>query len=128
VKATHYFEISGRNYLISRRNHPEDQVYNCHSVVTSGHCIHVLKNLLISITSRSCLNFTQEKIKSIFKSGNACYQSVQYFLSSSLLSINKKSKIYRTIILSIVFYGCENLWLTLREERRLRVFENRVLR
>jgi len=37
-------------------------------------------------------------------------------------------KIYRTIILSVVLYGCETWSLTLREERRLRVFENRVLR
>jgi hypothetical protein len=35
---------------------------------------------------------------------------------------------YRTIILPVVFYGCETLSLTLREERRLRVFENRMLR
>ena len=39
-----------------------------------------------------------------------------------------KIKIYRTIILSVVLYGCETWSLTLREERRLRVFENRVLR
>ena len=37
-------------------------------------------------------------------------------------------KIYRTIILPVVLYGCETWLLTLREERRLRVFENRVLR
>ena len=37
-------------------------------------------------------------------------------------------KIYRTVILSVVLYGCEIRSLTLREERRLRVFENRVLR
>jgi len=35
---------------------------------------------------------------------------------------------YRNIILPVVLYGCETLSLTLREERRLRVFENRVLR
>ena len=40
----------------------------------------------------------------------------------------QKIKIYRTIILPVVLYGCETLSLTLREERRLRVFENRVLR
>ena len=39
-----------------------------------------------------------------------------------------KIKIYRTIILPVVLYGCETWSLTLREERRLRVFENRVLR
>jgi hypothetical protein len=39
-----------------------------------------------------------------------------------------KIKIYKTIILPVVLYGCETLSLTLREEHRLRVFENRVLR
>jgi len=62
------------------------------------------------------------------KLGSACYYSVHYLLSSSLLSKNLKIKIYRNIILPIVLYGCEILSLTLREERRLRVFENRVLR
>ena len=47
--------------------------------------------------------------------------------SSSLLSENLKIKIYKTIILSIVLYGCEAWSLTLREECRLRVFENRIL-
>jgi len=41
---------------------------------------------------------------------------------------NLKIKIYRTIILPLVLYGCETWSLTLREERRLRVSENRVLR
>ena len=49
-------------------------------------------------------------------------------LSSSLLSKNLKIKIYRTIILPVVFYACETWSLTLREVRRLRVLENRVLR
>ena len=49
-------------------------------------------------------------------------------MSSSLLSKNLKIKIYRTIILPAVLYGCETWSLTLREEHRLRVFENRVLR
>ena len=53
---------------------------------------------------------------------------MQNLLSSSLLSKNLKIKIYRTIILPVVLYGCETCSLTLREERRLRVFENRVLR
>jgi hypothetical protein len=39
-----------------------------------------------------------------------------------------KIKIYKTIILPVVLYGCETLYLTLREEHRLRVSENRVLR
>ena len=47
---------------------------------------------------------------------------------SSLLSKNIRIKIYRIIILPVVLYGCEIWSLTLREERRLRVFDNRVLR
>ena len=73
-------------------------------------------------------NSIQEEIKSRLNSGNACYYSVQNLLSSRLLSKNVKIKIYRTIILPVVLYGCETWSLTLRKERRLRVFENRVLR
>ena len=73
-------------------------------------------------------NSIQEEIKSRLKSGNACYYSVQNLLSSSLLSKNVKIKIYRTIILPVVLCGCETWSLTLREERRLGMFENRVLR
>ena len=53
---------------------------------------------------------------------------MQNVVSSSFLSKNLKIKIYRTIILPVVLYGCETWSLTLREECRLRVFENRVLR
>jgi hypothetical protein len=53
---------------------------------------------------------------------------VQNLLSSSLLSKNVKINIYRTIIKPVVLYGCETWLLTLTEEHRLRVFENRVLR
>jgi len=49
-------------------------------------------------------------------------------LSFGLLSKNLKIKIYRIIILPIVLYGCETWLLILREERKLRVFENMVLR
>ena len=73
-------------------------------------------------------NCVQEEIKSILKSGYACHHSVQNLSSSRLISENTKIKIYQTIILPVVVYGCETWSLTLREERRLRVFENRVLR
>jgi hypothetical protein len=53
---------------------------------------------------------------------------VQNLLSSRLLFKNVIIKIYKTIILPVVLYGCETWSLTLREEHRLRVFENRVLR
>jgi len=52
---------------------------------------------------------------------------VQNLLSSNLLSKNIKAKIYRSIILPVFVYGCEIWSLTLREERRLRVFENRAV-
>jgi hypothetical protein len=61
-------------------------------------------------------------------SGNACYNSVQNLVSSQLLSKNVEIRIYKTIILPVVLYGCEAQSLTLREEHRLRVFDNRVLR
>jgi len=73
-------------------------------------------------------NSIHVELKSRVKSGNACYRSVQNLLSSSLLSKNLKTNIYRTIIFPVVLYGCEPWSLTLRDERRLRVFENRVLR
>jgi len=69
-----------------------------------------------------------EEIKSRLRSRNACYHSVQNLLSSRLLSKNLKIKIYKTIILPVVLYGCETWSLTLWEERKPRVFENKVLR
>ena len=49
-------------------------------------------------------------------------------MSSRLLFKNLKIKIYRSIILPVVLYGCETWSLSLREERKLRVFEKMVLR
>ena len=59
------------------------------------------------------------------ESGSACYQYVQNLLSFSLLSKNVKIKIYRTIILPVVLYGCETWSLALRNENRVlrRIFE-----
>jgi hypothetical protein len=73
-------------------------------------------------------NFIQEEIKRRLNSRNACYHSVQNLLSSRLLSKNAKVRIYKTIILPVVVYGCETWSLTVREEHKLSVFENRVLR
>jgi hypothetical protein len=77
------------------------------------------------LTDQKCM---QEEIKSRLNSGNACYHSVHSLLSSRLLSRNVKVKTYKTTILPVVLYGYETWSLTLREEHRLRVFENRVLR
>jgi hypothetical protein len=69
-----------------------------------------------------------EAIRRKLNLGNACYHSLQNVLSSRLLSKNKKIRIYETIILPVVQYGCETWSLTLREEHTLRAVENRVLR
>jgi hypothetical protein len=69
-----------------------------------------------------------EEIKSRLNVLNVCYHTVQRLSSSGLLSRNVKVKIYKTIILLLVLYGCENWSPTLREEYRLRIYENRVLR
>ena len=58
-------------------------------------------------TTLTYQNSIQEEIKSGLKSGNACYHSVQNFLSSSLLSKTIKIKIYKIIIFSFVLCGCE---------------------
>jgi hypothetical protein len=73
-------------------------------------------------------NYIYEEIKSRLNMGNACYHSVQSLLPSCLLSRNVKVKICKTIILPVVLCGCETWSLMLREEHRLRVLENRVLR
>jgi hypothetical protein len=69
-----------------------------------------------------------DEIKNKLNSGNACYHSVKNLLSSHLISRNLKIKIYKTVILPVMPYGCETWSFTLGEEHRLRVFENRVLR
>jgi hypothetical protein len=73
-------------------------------------------------------NDIHDEIKSRLNSRNACYYSVQNILSSRLILKNLKLKIYKTVIMPVVLYGCEIWSLTLGEEQRLRVFENRVLR
>ena len=70
-------------------------------------------------------NSIQEEIKCTLNAGNSCYYSVQTLSSSRLLAKNLKIK---TIILSVALYGCEAWSLTLREERTLRVSENRNLK
>jgi hypothetical protein len=64
----------------------------------------------------------QEEIKRRLNSGNTCYRSVQNLLSSRLLSKNVKIRMYKTITLPLVLYGCETWSLKLREKHRLMVF------
>ena len=72
--------------------------------------------------------YSIHEIKSRLRSGNACYHSVQTLMSYSLLPKNLNIRICRTIILPVVLYGCGTWSVTFREERRLMVYENRVLR
>jgi len=99
-----------------------------HSMKTDNSSIERVEEFRCLGTVLTNQNSIQEDIKSRLKLGNACYYSVQNLLFSSLLSKNLKVKIYRTIILPTVLYGRETWSLTLREECRLRVLENRVLR
>jgi hypothetical protein len=69
-----------------------------------------------------------EKLKSVLNSGNACYHLVQNPLSSSLPSKNVKTEIYGPVIMPVRLYGHKIWSLRLREEHRLRVFGDRVLR
>jgi hypothetical protein len=79
----------------------------------------------ITLTNHNDIN---DEINGILNSRNACYNSVQSFFVFPSHVKKLKMKIYKTIILPVVLYGCENWFLTLREECRLRVFESRVLR
>jgi hypothetical protein len=87
--------------------------------------VATFKYLGTTLTDKNCMH---EKIKNRLNSRNPYYHSVQSLLSSLMLSRNLKVKIYKTIFLPVVLYGCDTWSLTLREEHRLRVFENRVLR
>jgi hypothetical protein len=83
------------------------------------------KYLGMTVTNQ---NLIHKEIKTRLNSCNACYHSVHNLLPSCLLSKIVKIRIYKSIILPVVLYGCETLSLTLREGHRLRVFENRVMR
>jgi hypothetical protein len=87
--------------------------------------VATLKYLRTTLTDQNCVH---EEIKSRLNSSNASYCLVECPLSSRLLSRNIKVKTYKTIILPVVLYGCETWSITFREEHRLWVFENRVLR
>jgi hypothetical protein len=112
-------------YMVMSR---EQYAVRSHSIKTDNSSFKRVEDFIYLGTISTNQNSIQDEIKSRLKSENACYHSVQNILSSSFQSKHLKIKIYRTIILSDVLYGWETWSLTLREERRLRVSENRVLR
>jgi hypothetical protein len=112
-------------YMVMSRDRNAGRGRSVKFVNRSNERVEYFKYLGTTLTDK---NSIQEEIKRRLKVGNACYHSVQNLLSSRLLPKNLKIQIYRTIILPVGLYGCETWSLTLREERRLRVFENRMLR
>jgi hypothetical protein len=111
--------------MVMSRDWNAGWVHSVKIVKSSNEMVEEFKYLGTTLTHQ---NSIQEEVKSRLKLGNACYHSVQNLLSSRLLSKNFKVRIYRTIILPVVLYGCETWSLTLRDERRLRVFKKRMLR
>ena len=73
-------------------------------------------------------NDIREEIKRRINMGNECNYSLEKIVLSHLLSKKLKVNTNKTIILPVLLYGCETWSLTLREEHRLRVFENKILR
>ena len=120
-----YLNADKTKYMFMSRDQNAGRSHSMQIDSSSFESVEEFKYLGTDLTYKNCV---QEEIESRLKVGNACYYSVQNLLSSSLLSKKLKIKIYRTIILPVVLYGCETWSLTLREERRLMVFENRVLR
>ena len=101
---------------------------NCQNIVfenLSFEKVEMFRYLGVTVTNT---NDICEEIKHKINMGNACYYSLENILSSHLLSEKLKVNTYKTIILPAVFYGCGTWSLTLKEECRLRVFENKVLR
>ena len=120
--------INTRKTKYMEKGRHRGMIANEHIRIGSGNSyknVKIFKYLGSLVTSQHSI---QEEIKHRLKAGDSCYYSVQTLLSSRLLSKNLKIKIYKTIILPVVLYGCETWSLTLKEECRLRVFENRILR
>jgi hypothetical protein len=112
-------------YMLMSRSQKTGQKHSIKIANRSFEDVAKFRYLGTTLTDQNCMH---EEIKGRLNSGNVCYHSVQSLLSSRLLPRNLKVKIYKTIILPLILYGCETWCPTLREDYRLRVFENRVLR
>jgi len=110
-------------YVVMYRDQNTEQ---SHSMKTDNSSFERVEEFIYLGTTLTNQNSLQEEIKRRMKSGNACYHSVQNLFYSSLVSKILKIKIYRTIILPFVLYGCETWSLTLREEHRMRVFKENI--
>ena len=112
-------------YMVMSRDQNAGRNHNIKIDNGSLRRVEEFRYLLTNLTDQ---NSIQEEIKSRLESGNACYHSVQIFCLTVCYPKNLKIKIYRTIILPVVLYGCEAWSLTLRDKRMLRVFESTMFR
>jgi hypothetical protein len=107
-------------YMVMSRDQNAGRIHSVRMDNRTFERAEEFKYLGTTLTNQSSI---AEEIKSRLRSRNACYRSVQNLLSSRLLSKDLKIKIYKTIILFVVLYGCETWSLALREERKPRVFD-----
>jgi len=111
--------------MVISRDQGAGRIHNIRTENSFFKRVEQFKYLGANLTNQ---NSIQGEVKSKLKSRSASYHSVQNVLHSSLLSKDKKIEIYKIIILPAVLYGYANWSLTLREERRLKVSENRMVR
>jgi uncharacterized membrane protein len=97
-------------YMIISRHPNSGQNQNIRKNTKSFENVEKFKNLGTTLTYQYDIH---DEIRSRLNSGSACYYSVQNVSSSSLISKNLKIKVYKTVILPVVLYGCETWPLTL---------------
>ena len=100
-------------YVVMSRDQNAGRIHSVRMNNSTFERVEEFKYLGTTLTNQNAI---QEELKSRLKSGNTCCHSVHNLLSSRLLSKNLKIKIYRTITLPVVLYGCETLSQTLQEE------------
>ena len=108
-------------------SHHQNIIQNQNTVIENLSFENVQKFKYLGVTVTNT-NDIREEINCRINMGNACYYSFEKILLSHLLSKKMKVNTYKTIVLPVVLYGCDTWSLMLREEHRLRVFENKVLR
>jgi hypothetical protein len=117
-------DVERTKYVLMSHDRNADQNRDIKIATRSFENVSQFRYLGMTVTNQ---NLIQEETKRRLNSGNVCYHSC-YLLSSHLLSKSLKMRIYKTVILPVVLYGCETWYLKLREDHRLGVFLNRVLK